>query len=117
MSVDLLDMLIADILSTTETLMNCDVGDIDAYAKPQAPRIEKSVQSLGRSSWMGRSMALFEKYVEPWERYSGPAGTEEEEEQVHQGGTASSTAPHGVEERLGGLMKRWKSKGVFSATC
>lgn len=121
MSVDLLDMLIADILSTTETLMSCDAGDIDAFARPQAPRIEKSVQSLGKNSWMGRSIALLEKYVEPWERHNGPAGMEaKKEHEEHQGETTSSTAATaapGAEERFGGLMKKWRSKGVFSATC
>lgn len=118
MSVDLLNMLIADILSTTETLMSTAAGDVDAFAKPQAPRIEKFVQSLGKNSWMTRSIALLEKYVEPREKHTGPAGAGEEQEQVHQGETTiSTTTAPGKEGRLGGLMKSWKSKGVFRATC
>jgi len=118
MSADLLDMLIADILSTTETLMGTAAGDIDAFAKPQAPRIEKFVQSLGKNNWMNRSIALLEKCAEPWEKHTGPAGAGEEQVQAHQGGTTTSTtiAP-GKEGGLGDRMKNWKSKGVFRATC
>lgn len=49
MSADLLDRLIGDILSTTETLMESDVVDIECFAHPQAPRIEKHVGSMGSS--------------------------------------------------------------------
>jgi glutamate decarboxylase len=47
MSVNLLDMLIGDILSTTEALMASDVADSSTFAHPSQPRIEKYVQSMG----------------------------------------------------------------------
>jgi len=49
MGSDLLDRLIGDLLSTTETLMSSDAVDIEAFAHPQQPRIEKQIMSMGRS--------------------------------------------------------------------
>jgi glutamate decarboxylase len=46
MSLDLLDRLISDIIAVTQTLMECDVGDLTAL-QPTATSIEKQHQSQG----------------------------------------------------------------------
>jgi hypothetical protein len=52
MGADLMDMLISDILSTTETLMKSDEVDLASFAQAQAPRLERSVTSMGRGGWL-----------------------------------------------------------------
>lgn len=64
MSADLLDMLISDIMSTTETIIGSDAIDLTCFSRPQAPRIEKSVQSLGRNGWKERGQEMFKRYSE-----------------------------------------------------
>lgn len=46
MSLDLLDRLISDIIAVTQTLMECDVGDLSAL-QPTATSTEKAHQSQG----------------------------------------------------------------------
>jgi len=46
MSLDLLDRLISDIIAVTQTLMECDIGDLTAL-QPTATSTEKQHQSLG----------------------------------------------------------------------
>jgi hypothetical protein len=96
MSADLLDMLISDILSTTETLMNSDATELAAFARPQAPRIERAVTSLGHpgESWLERGKKLVGTYV-------------------HKEGKKSPSA----EEKEGEGWMKWRTKGVFSSTC
>ncbi|KAI5816568.1 pyridoxal phosphate-dependent transferase [Pyronema omphalodes] len=52
MGADLMDMLISDILSTTETLMKSDEVDLASFAQAQAPRLERSVTSMGSNGWL-----------------------------------------------------------------
>jgi glutamate decarboxylase len=47
MSLDLMDLLLGDLLSTTEQLMSTDLNELEAYSSPQSQRIEKFVSSLG----------------------------------------------------------------------
>ena len=49
MSTDLIDRLIADLLEATETLIKADAIDIECFAAQRNQRIEKTVQSLGKS--------------------------------------------------------------------
>ena len=63
MSADLLDMLICDIMSTTETIIESTGTDLECYSRPQAPRIEKFVQSMGRSGWKEKSHEIFKRYM------------------------------------------------------
>ncbi|KAF8540080.1 pyridoxal phosphate-dependent transferase [Trichophaea hybrida] len=70
MSADLLNMLIADTLSTTETLINSDSRDLECFTRPQAPRIEKSVTSLGNTKWLEKGKDLLEK----WEKEMAKKG-------------------------------------------
>ncbi|KAF8250442.1 PLP-dependent transferase [Wilcoxina mikolae CBS 423.85] len=74
MSADLLDMLIADILSTTETLISSDSRDVECFARPQAPRIEKDVTSLGRNKWLEKG----KDWLEKWEKEMVKKGKEKD---------------------------------------
>lgn len=62
MSADLLDQLIRDIFIVTETLMEADAVDLEAFSKARAPKIEKVLQSMGlthrRNSWGGGGPVL-----------------------------------------------------------
>jgi len=78
MSADLLDMLIADILSTTETLINSDAQDLECFARPQAPRIEKAAQSMGRNGWFEKG----KDWLEKWEKEMAKKGKEKEKKGV-----------------------------------
>jgi len=49
MSADLIDRLIADLLGSTEILINADAIDIESFAAQRNQRIEKVVQGLGKS--------------------------------------------------------------------
>lgn len=44
-----MDRLIADLLDATETLIKADAIDIESFAAQRNQRIEKMVQSLGKS--------------------------------------------------------------------
>ena len=95
MSADLLDMLIADILSTTETLMASDQADLDAFARPQAPRIEKYVASMGTHSWKEKSMDTLKRYWSNNPNHEHKPETHEEKEKgkgkKRGGGTFNTT--------------------------